>query len=310
MGGESPKQPTEQYVRIGRAASQVNETAGPEWQKPAPLVWTGFVGKRSMRPFGRCRETLAWYVATVLHAEGAADGNATVKSALSGCSPGQLFAAVKLTSAQEAGKQMMTTHTRFMALGLLAGTALMAMGVYAGVVGDRQVHQDAMNHPVPVAWPPPLIPMALPAPHMRSVYDVMLDTLQDAGLDHDKAGAAADSLSDAVNRAVDDGISASLSTDALMRRAFFPWLAGAIGLTFIITLIGALRRGLAPLPAPEPVAPLMPYEIESLGLLLEEVGCEVRGAEMVRTLLNLGWMPPPHRRGDVYTPPPVVRRVP
>jgi hypothetical protein len=108
----------------------------------------------------------------------------------------------------------------------------------------RAREREAMNHPLLAEWvPPPVIPMALPAPHVATVYDVMLDTLQDAGLDHDKAKAAADRLSDAVDRAVDDGIRAALSTDALARRPFFPWPAGAVGVTFIIAMIGALRRG-------------------------------------------------------------------
>jgi hypothetical protein len=70
---------------------------------------------------------------------------------------------------------------------------------------------------------------------------------------------------EAVDRAIDAKIAAAFSYDGLAHQPFFPWVAGGLMVTFLLALVGALRRG-----APKSEPALLPYEIESLGMQIED----------------------------------------
>jgi hypothetical protein len=165
---------------------------------------------------------------------------------------------------------IMTTHTRFMALGFLAGTVLIAIGVYAGVMGHRRVQQDALAAPetlIPHRYlAPPLIPYlapVLPAPVQAA------ETLPTRD------------VADAVHEQ---------GYEIQRLRVFVVVLAVFLLPLWIVAPIALFRRNVA---QPLPVVPLTPHEVELLIRKIEdEIGSQASVPSVVRMIIELGWTPP------------------
>jgi hypothetical protein len=166
----------------------------------------------------------------------------------------------------------MTVRARFMALGLMAGTVLIAIGVYAGVMGHRRVHQDALAAPetlIPRPYlAPPVIPYVAPVlPAPIQAGETTLPLTRDVADDVHEQGYEIQQL-----------------------RVFVVVLAVFLLPLWIVAPFGLFRRNVA---QPLPVVPLAPHEVELLIRRIEdEIGSQASVPSVVRMMIELGWTPP------------------